>query len=168
MKQFVILMAMFFLGNVSIAQRPAGHPHQNKEHFDRKEKMSPKERMEKMISRLDENVGLTDTQKTKVQAIFEDVHEKIQKLEIKNKPEMEAMRSELQAARKNLKEDKEALQSKMRSIKEKYKGSLGEMKQEIHRIKAESKAKISEILTTEQKTKFFMMEDKRKNTQHRR
>lgn len=162
MKQLVILMAMFFIGNVTMAQRPDAPPHQNKEHFEKREKLSHKEKMEKMISKLDENVNLSDQQKTKIKGIFEDVHTKIQALETKNKPQIDAMRDEIQAARQELKGDKEALKSKMHSIKEKYKGSLGEMRKEIHHIKAESKAKISELLNTEQKTKFFMMEDKRK------
>lgn len=168
MKQLMILMAMFFLGNGVMAQRPDAPPHHDREHFDQKERRSPGERMQSMIQRLDEKINLSASQKTKVKAIFEDAHAKIKNLETQNKPQMEAMRKDIQSAKQTLNGDREAFRTEMQTIKEKYKESLGKMRQDIHRIKAESKAKISEVLTTEQRTEFFMMEENKKRRGGRR
>lgn len=161
MKQVMILIAFLFLG-FSSAYAQQGDKNHKDHKKEWKKDMSPEERIEMMVKQLDENVDLSDDQETKVRAILEKSSAKIKAISEKYKPQIDAMKAEMKAAKEENKDDREAMKQKWEEVKEKYGEDWRKMKDEMREVKARSKAEISELLSVEQKTKFYKHEEERK------
>ncbi len=121
-----------------------------KAHIEHMKNLTPEERAQKMVDRMDEHLVLTDAQETEVYQIALKKQQEIRTIKTKYQPTLDQMKAELKEVREKYSASKEEAKENAKAVREKYKSGLEPMRNEIKSVKEATKGELKGILTTEQ------------------